>query len=145
VNAEDAGLMHKFDALHLRHPFNRSRHLRDDLWDDYGLRVNQKRVQRLMRLMGICALHPSARTTRPNPHHKIYPYLSRDLEIDRANQAWCTDLTHIPMRKGLVYLVAIMDWRSRKVLSWCLSNSLDAAPCVETLRSPGNLRHTGYL
>ena len=79
-------LVRKLDELHLRHPFNGSRRLRDDLWDGYGLRVNRKRVQRLMRLMGIRALHPGARTTRPNPQHKIYPYLLRDLEIDRANQ-----------------------------------------------------------
>ena len=123
VSDDDIDLMRKLDELHLRHPFNGSRRLRDD----YGLRVNRKRVQRLMRLMGLRALHPGARTTRPNPQHKIYPYLLRDLEIDRANQVWCTDLTYIPMRKGFVYLVAIMDWHSRKVLSWRLSNSLDAA------------------
>ena len=86
-----------------------------------------------MRLMGIRALHPGAKTTRPNPKHKVYPYLLRELEINRVNQVWCTDLTYIPMRKGFLYLVAIMDWHSRKVLSWRLSNSLDAAPCVEAL------------
>ena len=125
--------MHKLDALHLRHPFKGSRRLRDDLWDDHGLRINRKRVQRLMRLMGIHALHPGARTTRPDRQHKIYPYLLRDLVVDRVNQVWCTDLTYIPMRKGFLYLVAVMDWHSRKVLSWCLSNSLDAAPCIEAL------------
>ncbi len=130
---DDIDLMRKLDELHLKHPFKGSRRLRDDLWDDYGLRVNRKRVQRLMRLMGIRALHPGAKTTRPNPQHKIYPYLLRDLEINRVNQVWCTDLTYIPMRKGFLYLVAIMDWHSRKVLSWRLSNSLDAAPCVEAL------------
>ena len=83
--------------------------------------------------MGVRALHPGARTTRPDRQHKIYPYLLRDLEIDQVNQVWCTDLTYIPMRKGFLYLVAIMDWHSRKVLSWRLSNSLDAAPCVEAL------------
>jgi putative transposase len=132
-SADDIDLMRKLDELHLRQPFKGSRRLRDDLWDDDGLRVNRKRVQRLMRLMGIRALHPGAKTTRPNPQHKIYPYLLRDLEIDRANQVWCTDLTYIPMRKGFLYLVAIMDWHSRKVLAWRLSNSLDAAPCVEAL------------
>ena len=125
--------MHKLDALHLRHPFKGSRRLRDDLWDEHGLRVNRKRVQRLMRLMGIRALHPGARTTRPDRQHKIYPYLLRDLAIDRVNQVWCTDITYIPMRKGFLYLVAVMDWHSRKVLSWCLSNSLDTAPCIEAL------------
>jgi putative transposase len=133
VNDEDVDLMHKLDALHLRHPFKGSRRLRDDLWDEHGLRVNRKRVQRLMRLMGIRALHPGARTTRPDRQHKVYPYLLRDLVIDRVNQVWCTDITYIPMRKGFLYLVAVMDWHSRKVLSWCLSNSLDTAPCIEAL------------
>ena len=133
VSANDIDLMRKLDELHLRRPFKGSRRLRDDLWDNYNLQVNRKRVQRLMRLMGIRALHPGAKTTRPNPKHKVYPYLLRELEINRVNQVWCTDLTYIPMRKGFLYLVAIMDWHSRKVLSWRLSNSLDAAPCVEAL------------
>ena len=133
MNDDDLDLMHKLDALHLRHPFKGSRRLRDDLWDDYGLRVNRKRVQRLMQLMGIRALYSGTRTTRPDRQHKIYPYLLRDLVIDRVNQVWCTDLTYIPMRKGFLYLVAVMDWHSRKVLSWRLSNSLDTAPCIEAL------------
>ena len=99
----------------------------------HGLQVNRKRVQRLMRIMGIRALYPGAKTTRPNPEHKVYSYLLRDLEIERANHVWCTDLTYVPMRKGFLYLVAIMDWHSRKVLSWRLSNSLDTAPCIEAL------------
>ena len=133
VSDDDIDLMRKLDELHLRRPFKGSRRLRDDLWDNYGLQVNRKRIQRLMRLMDIRALHPGAKTTRPNPQHKVYPYLLRELEINRINQVWCTDLTYIPMRKGFLYLVAIMDWHSRKVLSWRLSNSLDAAPCVEAL------------
>ena len=133
VSDDDIDLMRKLDELHLRRPFKGSRRLRDDLWDNYGLQVNRKRIQRLMRLMDIRALHPGAKTTRPNPQHKVYPYLLRELEINRVNQVWCTDLTYIPMRKGFLYLVAIMDWHSRKVLSWRLSNSLDAAPCVEAL------------
>jgi putative transposase len=133
VSDDDIDLMRKLDELHLKRPFKGSRRLRDDLWDNHGLQVNRKRVQRLMRLMGIRALHPGAKTTRPNPQHKVYPYLLRELEINRVNQVWCTDLTYIPMRKGFLYLVAIMDWHSRKVLSWRLSNSLDAAPCVEAL------------
>ena len=141
MNDDDVDLMHKLDALHLRHPFKGSRRLRDDLWDDHGLRVNRKRVQRLMRLMSIRALHPGARTTRPDRQHKVYPYLLRDLEIDQVNQVWCTDLTYIPMRKGFLYLVAVMDWHSRKVLSWRLSNSLDTAPCVEALEEA--LAHYG--
>ncbi len=94
ASGEDIELMRKLDELHLKHPFKGSRRLRDGLWDDCGLRVNRKRVQRLMRLMGIRALHPGAKTTRPNPQHKIYPYLLRDLAIDQVNQVWCTDLTY---------------------------------------------------
>jgi putative transposase len=133
VNDADLEMMLKIDALHLRHPFKGSRRLRDDLWDDHGLQVSRKRVQRLMRQMGIRALYPGAKTTKPNLSHKIYPYLLGDLEIKKVNQVWCTDITYIPMRKGFLYLVAIMDWYSRKVLSWRLSNSLDTAPCIEAL------------
>lgn len=133
VSEEELDLMHKLDALHLKHPFKGSRRLRDDCWDVYGLHVNRKRVQRLMRIMGIRALYPGAKTTQPNKQHKVYPYLLRHLDINRVNQVWCTDITYIPMRKGFVYLVAIMDWHSRKVLSWRLSNSLDTAPCIEAL------------
>jgi len=133
LSDDDLDVMRKLDELHLRHPFKGSRRLRDDLWDVHGLRVNRKRVQRLLRQMGIRALHPGAKTTRPNPQHKIYPYLLRDVAIETANQVWCTDITYIPMRKGFLYLVAIMDWHSRKVLSWRLTNSLDTAPCIEAL------------
>ena len=125
--------MRLLDELHLRHPFKGSRRLRDDLWDDHGIQVNRKRVQRLMRLMGIEALHPKARTTRPGKGHRIYPYLLKDLVIDRPNQVWATDITYIPMRRGFLYLVAIIDWYSRKVLSWRLSNSLDTGLCTEAL------------
>jgi putative transposase len=133
VNQEDLGLMRLLDELHLRHPFKGSRRLRDDLWDDHGLHVNRKRVQRLMGLMGIEALHPKSKTTQPNKQHRVYPYLLKGLEINRPNQVWATDITYIPMRKGFVYLVAVIDWYSRKVLSWRLSISLDADFCVEAL------------
>lgn len=142
VAAEELDLMRDLDKLHLRHPFKGSRRLRDDLWDNYGLVVNRKRVQRLMNVMGISALHPGAKTTKPNPKHKVYPYLLRNLDISEVNQVWCTDLTYIPMRKGFLYLVAIMDWNSRKVLSWRLSNSLDAAPCIEALEEALSLHGT---
>ncbi len=132
-NGEELDLMRKLDELHLRHPFKGSRRLRDDLWDVYGLQVNRKRVQRLMHIMGIRALAPGAKTTRPNPQHKVYPYLLRDMAINRVNQVYCTDITYIPMRQGFLYLVAVMDWYSRKVLSWRLTNSLDTAPCIEAL------------
>jgi putative transposase len=142
TNEDDIDLMRKLDELHLRHPFKGSRRLRDDLWDEHGLRINRKRVQRLMQLMGMRALYPGANTTRPNTQHKVYPYLLRDIAIDQANQVWCTDITYIPMRKGFLYLVAIMDWHSRKVLAWRLSNSLDAAPCIEALEAAIHLYGT---
>ncbi len=133
IGEVDLSMMRLLDALHLKHPFKGSRRLRDDLWDEQGLHVNRKRVQRLMQLMGIQALHPGAKTTKRNEQHKVYPYLLRHLEINRVNQVWCTDITYIPMRKGFLYLVAIMDWHSRKVLSWRLSNTLDTVPCIEAL------------
>ncbi len=133
ASRDDLELMRNLDELHMKHPFKGTRRLRDDLWDAHGKQVNRKRVQRLMRLMGIRALYPGAKTTRPNKRHKVYPYLLRDLAINRVNQVWCTDITYIPMRKGFLYLVAIMDWHTRKVLSWRLSNSLDTAPCIDAL------------
>lgn len=141
ANNADIDLMQKLDELHLRHPFKGSRRLRDDLWDVHGLQINRKRVQRLMRQMGMRALYPGAKTTRRNKQHKVYPYLLRDLDINQVNQVWCTDITYIPMHKGFLYLVAIMDWHSRKVLSWQLSNSLDTAPCIEALEEA--LTHYG--
>jgi len=125
--------MRWLDKLHLTFPFKGSRRLQDALWDHHGQRVNRKRVQRLMARMGIEALHPKARTTRPNQQHRIYPYLLKGLAINRVNQVWAADITYIPMRKGFLYLVAIIDWHSRKVLSWQLSNSLDADFCKEAL------------
>ena len=98
-----------------------------------GYCVNRKRVRRLMRLLGISAVYPKPRTSVSNHEHRIYPYLLRDLIIDRPNQVWCSDVTYIPMRQGFMYLVAIMDWSSRKVLSWRLSNTLDADFCVAAL------------
>lgn len=133
VSAEDIELMREIDVLHLRHPCKGSRRLRDDLWDEHGLQVNRKRVRRLMKLMGIRALYPGAKTTKRNIAHKVYPYLLRELKINKINQVWCTDITYIPMRRGFLYLVAIMDGHSRKVLSWRLSNSLDTEPCIEAL------------
>jgi len=131
--AQDEVLMRQMDEIHLELPFYGSRRIRDELLER-GHRVNRKRVQRLMRRMGINALYPGPNTSRANHAHKVYPYLLRGLRIDEANQVWCADITYIPMRKGFVYLVAIMDWHSRKVLSWRLSNTLDAAFCVAALR-----------
>ena len=132
VSDEDLKLMQLIDEIHLKRPFYGSRRIRDDL-QDLGYPVNRKRVQRLMRKMGIMALYPKVNTSRPGKGHKIYPYLLRGLTIDRPNQVWATDLTYIPMAKGFVYVVAIMDWYSRKVLAWRVSNSMDADPCVEAL------------
>ena len=98
-----------------------------------GYGAGRKRVRRLMRLMGLMAIYQKPKTSVPNPEHKRYPYLLRDLTIDRSNQVWCSDITYIPMRKGFLYLVAIMDWHSRKVLSWRLSNTMETDFCVAAL------------
>ncbi len=125
-------LMRLIDEQYLKKPFYGSRqmvrHLRRD-----GLQVNRKRVQRLMRRMGLRAVYQRPRTSTPNPEHRIYPYLLRDLVIDRPNQVWCTDITYIPLKRGFLYLVAVMDWYSRRVLSWRLSNTLESDFCIEAL------------
>src|ERR1700722_8551725 len=105
-----------------------ARHLRRE-----GDTVGRKRVRRLMAKMGLAPIYQRPRTTVPHPEHRIYPYLLRDLVIDRPNQVWCADLTYIPMRRGFLYLVAIMDWATRKVLSWRVSNTMDVSFCVEAL------------
>lgn len=132
VSDEDLELMRLIDEIHLEIPFYGSRRIRDEL-DDRGHRVNRKRVQRLMRLMGLEALYPKPKTTKPGKGHKIYPYRLKGLTIDRPNQVWATDISYIPMAKGFMYLVAIMDWHSRKVLSFRLSNTMDTDFCVEAL------------
>jgi hypothetical protein len=96
--------------------------------------VSRGKVSRLMALVGLAAIYQRPRTTTPNPAHKIYPYLLKNFVIDRPNQVWCADITYLPMRRGFLYLVAIMDWHSRKVLAWRLSNSMHADFCVEALR-----------
>ncbi len=128
----ELALMRLIDEIHLRWPFYGSPRIRNEL-EDRGHRVNRKRVQRLMRQMGLTALYPRRRTSQPGKGHKIYPYLLRDLAIERANQVWATDITYIPMAKGFMYLVAIMDWHSRRVLSWRVSNTLDTDFCIEAL------------
>lgn len=120
------------DRCHLKHPFYGSRRIRDWL-EDQGHPINRKRVQRLMRTMGLVALYPKRNLSLANQAHKVYPYLLRNLVIDRPNQVWATDITFIPMAHGFVYLVAVMDWYSRRVLSWRLSNTLDTSFCVEAL------------
>jgi len=132
VSEMDLKLMRRIDEMHLKRPFYGSRRIRDWLQDE-GYDINRKRVQRLMRQMGIRALYPKQRTSKPGKGHKIYPYLLRDLVIDRPNQVWATDISYIPMAKGFVYLVAVIDWYSRKVLSWRLSNSMDTDFCIDAL------------
>jgi len=132
VSEGDLVLMRTLDELHLRYPFMGSRRLRDEL-GKIGYTVNRKRVQRLMRLMGWEALYPKKRTSRPDKAHRVFPYLLRGLTIDRPNQVWAADITYIPMCKGFLYLVAIVDWASRAVLAWRLSNTLEADFCVEAL------------
>ncbi len=128
----DLALMRRMDALHLEHPFAGSRLLRD-LLNLEGQAVGRKHVATLMRRMGIEAIYRKQNTSRPHPDHAVYPYLLRHLIIDRPNQVWATDITYIPMARGFVYLVAIMDWHTRKVLSWKLSNTLTADFCIEAL------------
>ena len=132
VSESDLEVMRLIDKIHLRLPFYGSRRVRDEL-DDLGHRVNRKRVRRLMRLMGLRALYPKRRTSHPGAGHKIYPYLLRGLSIERANQVWAADVCYLPMAKGFMYLVAIMDWHTRRVLSWRVSNTLDADFCVDAL------------
>lgn len=125
-------LMRLIDQQYTKAPFYGSRRMTASLGRE-GHDVNRKRVQRLMRLMGIEAIYPRPNTSRRNEEHKIYPYLLRDVAIVRPNQVWATDITYIPMRRGFAYLVAILDWFSRYVLSWQLSNSLDRSFCLEAL------------
>ena len=124
---ENLRLMRQIDELYTRWPFYGSRRLADEL------SVNRKRVQRLMRRMGIEAIYPKRRTTRPGAGHKIYPYLLRGVEVTRPDQVWSSDITYVPLRQGWAYLVAVMDWFSRKVLSWRLSNTMDVGFCCEAL------------
>ena len=131
--------MRQMCALHLSYPFYGARRLRDALFDDHGKIVNRKRVRRLMQLMGIRAIYPGHRgTSKPNKAHRIYPYLLADLDVTRSNQVWCTDITYLPMAKGFAYLVAVMDWHSRKVLSWRISNVMDTNFCLEALNEAIN-------
>jgi len=124
---ENLALMRAIDELYLARPYFGSRRMAEQ----FG--VGRERVQRLMRLMGISAVYPKRRTTRPAAGHKVYPYLLQNVAIERPDQVWSTDITYVPMRHGFVYLVAVMDWYSRYVLSWRLSNTLDGLFCLEAL------------
>jgi putative transposase len=134
ANDNDLAVMRRLDELFTAWPFLGSRRLAALLRAD-GHAINRKRVQRLMRRMGLAALGPKPRTTRPAPGHKIFPYLLRGLAIDRPNQVWAADITYIPIGRGFLYLVAVIDWASRAVLAWRLSNTMDVSFCVSALEA----------
>lgn len=125
-------LMRKIDEQFLQTPWYGSRQMARH-FRRHGYAIGRKRVRRLMRKMGITAVYQAPRTSKPHPEHRIYPYLLRDLSITRPNHVWCADITYIPMRRGYLYLVAVMDWSTRAVLSWRLSNTLDPSFCVDAL------------
>jgi putative transposase len=133
IDAGTQRLMHRIDRLHLEHPFAGARMLRDLLRQE-GSTAGRKHIATLMQRMGIEALYRKPRTTRPAPGHKIYPYLLRGLAVTRVNQAWGMDITYLPMREGFLYLVAVVDWFSRRVLSWRLSNTMDVHFCLEAVQ-----------
>src|SRR5271157_5276472 len=133
TNEDDLRLMRRIDELYLAAPFYGARRMVAVLRRD-GWTVNRKRVRRLMRVMRIEAIYQKPNTSRRHPEHQVYPYLLRGLVIDRSNQVWCADITYIPLAKGFVYLVAVMDWFSRRVLAWRLSTGMDTGFCVEALQ-----------
>jgi len=129
---ENLTLMRVIDELYMKRPFYGSPRMTDWL-SELGWVVNEKRVARLMRVMGLQATLPGPHTSRPHPEHRVYPYLLRDMKIERPNQVWCSDITYVPMRRGFLYLVVVMDWFSRYVFSWELANTLEALFCVQAL------------
>jgi putative transposase len=131
-SAENLSLMRRIDELFLKYPFYGSRQMVRQLRRE-GVCVGRHRVRRLMRLMGLEAIYQAPRTSQPHPAHRIYPYLLTGMAIDRPNHVWCADITYIPVQRGFLYLVAIMDWATRHVLAWRLSNTMDAGFCVEAL------------
>jgi putative transposase len=130
---DDLQLSRLIDEEYTRHPFYGTRRMAVVIGKAVGYRVNRKRLQRLMRQMGLQGMAPGPNTSRAHPQHPVYPYLLRGLEITRPNQVWSTDITYIRLANGFVYLVAVMDWYSRKVLSWRISNSMDASFCIDCL------------
>jgi putative transposase len=129
---ETLALMRRLDELFLKYPFYGSRQMRRQLRRE-GVCVGRHRIRRLMRLMGLEAIYQAPKTSTPHPAHRVYPYLLRNLTVARPDHVWCADITYIPVRRGFLYLVAIMDWATRHVLAWRLSNTLDARFCVEAL------------
>ena len=130
---ETLALMRRIDGLFMKYPFYGSRQMARHLRRE-GIGVGRHRVRRLMRLMGLAAIYQAPRTSTPHPQHRIYPYLLKGMTIDRPNRVWCADITYIPVQGGFLYLVAVMDWATRHVLAWRLSNTMDIRFCVEALR-----------
>ena len=131
-SAESLALMRRIDELYLKYPFYGSRQMARHLRRE-DIRAGRHRVRRLMRLMGLQAIYQAPRTSTPHPEHRIYPYLLNGMTIDRADKVWCADITYIPVRHGFMYLVAIMDWATRHVLAWRLSNTMDDRFCLKAL------------
>ena len=132
-SAENLKFMRQIDKLFTKYPFYGSRQMVRALAMQ-SIQVGRHRVRRLMRLMGLCTIYQKPNTSKPHPEHRIYPYLLRGLTIEKANHVWCTDITYIPVSGGFFYLVAIMDWATRKVLSWRLSNTMMPDFCVDALK-----------
>ena len=132
-------LMRRIDELYLKHPYYGVKRMTAQLKQETRDLINEKRVRRLMRKMGIEAIYRKPNLSRRDKQHKVYPYLLRDVAIERVNQVWSTDITYIPMKHGYMYLTAVIDWRSRYILSWNLSNSLSSESCIEALKMA--LRH----
>ena len=132
ISDEDLWLMRRLDELHLNYPFAGSRMLRGLLWQQ-GLEVGRRHIKTLMRRMGIEAIYRKPNTSKPAPGHRIYPYLLRDLAVTRPNQVWAMDITYIPMARGFIYLAAVVDWFSRRVLAWKLSITMDVSFCIEAV------------
>jgi putative transposase len=133
ISEEERTLLRLLDEQYLKTPSYGSRKMTVHL-QELGYPVNRKRVQRLMRKLGIEAIYPKPKLSKANLAHQVYPYLLRDLTIETANHVWCTDITYLPVLRGHFYLVAVMDWYSRKVLSWRISNTLDVEFCIEALQ-----------
>lgn len=140
TNEEDLKIMAIMDGMHMECPFYGQRNFRENL-KDHGYKLGRKRIRRLMRIMGIQSLVPKPSTSVPAKGHQIFPYLLRKKDISTVDAVWCADITYLPMEKGHAYLVAIMDWHSRAVLAWEISNTMDSSFCVRTLRAA--LRTTG--
>ena len=134
VSAADLAIMRRMDELHLELPFAGSRMLRD-LLNKEGIEIGRCHVVTLMKRMGLEAIYRKPNTSKPEPGHKVYPYLLRGMTIDRPNQVWAMDITYVPMARGFVYLAAVVDWFSRRVLSWRLSITLETAFCLEALEA----------